>query len=106
MNKSAVISLISFFFVVVIAACSHKAAPVATPAATTVPAAPVGVMKLSDEDGQKIVTAKCGRCHPLREPSEFTANQWTSIMRSMAVKAKLTEDEKAAALGYLTKNAR
>lgn len=56
--------------------------------------------------GQKTFNAKCGRCHGLKVPSEYTDVRWVQIMQVMATKANLDETEKANVLAYVRANAK
>ncbi|MBT3231245.1 MAG: hypothetical protein HN356_00375 [Calditrichaeota bacterium] len=44
---------------------------------------------------------KCGRCHVAFEPSEFTAQEWPGIVRSMKAQAALTASETQEITEYL-----
>ncbi|RYZ21703.1 MAG: hypothetical protein EOO16_11990 [Chitinophagaceae bacterium] len=97
-------------------ACTRKASPTASttspePAtvSTTPSSAPVATKTAATatiEAGHSIYTAKCGRCHGLKEVSNYTAERWVPIMNSMAPKAKLTEEETAQVLAYVQANAK
>ncbi|TCJ14070.1 hypothetical protein EPD60_08640 [Flaviaesturariibacter flavus] len=93
-------------------ACTPKATPTAsTPAPAAPPAASTPVATktaatASIEAGHSVYTAKCGRCHGLKEVSNYTAERWVPILNSMAPKAKLTEEETAQVLAYVQANAR
>ena len=95
-------------------ACNHSKniaanpSPVNNPSPATNTATPelVTESKISIVEGEKTFTVKCGRCHSLKAPASFTSNQWGPIMNDMAVKAKLTADEKANVLAYVINNAR
>jgi len=56
--------------------------------------------------GQATFNAKCGRCHGLKIASDYTVDRWISVMQVMAMKANLTETEKANVLAYVTANAK
>jgi cytochrome c5 len=51
--------------------------------------------------GADLYAVHCGRCHPERYPTEFTAAQWKSIMAEMRVRANLPADQAKAILKYL-----
>lgn len=65
-----------------------------------------GALTATELDGQKIYSAKCGTCHGLKEPSEYTAKEWVPIMNSMAKKAHLTDGEKISVIAFVNKSAR
>jgi mono/diheme cytochrome c family protein len=56
--------------------------------------------------GQNTFNAKCGRCHGLKTPGDFTAERWVGIMDAMAPKAHLTDIEKANVYAYVKANAK
>ena len=97
--------------------CSHHSTPstAKTPASTApVANAPVVPPPVKPEttdnnavaQGQTVYTAKCGRCHGLKTTTDFTADRWVGIMKSMATKARLTDVEKANCLAYVQANAK
>ncbi|QCX53209.1 hypothetical protein [Elizabethkingia sp. JS20170427COW] len=51
---------------------------------------------------KKLYEAKCNTCHELPEPTAYTAEQWVPIMKSMAAKAKMTEQEHDWVYQYVT----
>ena len=103
----ALVATISF------TACNHSKNIAAKPGpaintATVVTSTPelIAESKTSIVEGEKIFTTKCGRCHSLKAPANYTSNQWRPIMNDMAGKAKLTTDEKANVLAYVINNAK
>jgi len=44
---------------------------------------------------------KCGSCHFLYRPYQFTKEKWISIMPEMKTEARLTDDEYNSILNYL-----
>jgi hypothetical protein len=56
--------------------------------------------------GQQTYNAKCGRCHPHKVTSDYTADRWVSIMQVMAPKANLNDAEKSNVLAYVKANAK
>lgn len=119
-------------FSVLIWSCSHKSTPTASkaaaapaasgvaatqaapaqdanvanvPATTTAPA-PEANTKSPQMLGQATYTAKCGRCHGLKNTADYTADRWVGIMQSMAPKARLDDTEKANVLAYVQANAK
>ncbi len=51
--------------------------------------------------GGELYAVHCGRCHPERYATEFTAAQWKTIMVEMQVRANLPADQAKAILKYL-----
>lgn len=56
--------------------------------------------------GKSTYEAKCGKCHELKKPEEYTAARWVGLVGWMAGKAKLTDTEKADVLAYVQANAK
>jgi|GEM_PF-159805 len=58
------------------------------------------------EEANDLFHKRCTRCHALHRPSEFTANQWPSILKIMTVRAGLSTDRKALVTQYLQTHAK
>ncbi|KFC24277.1 hypothetical protein [Chryseobacterium sp. FH1] len=56
--------------------------------------------------GEDLFNLRCGRCHDLPKPSNFTVEDWKPIMASMAPKAKLNAEETNWVLAYVNANAK
>ena len=41
------------------------------------------------QDGRKLYTAKCAKCHKFYDPAKYDDDQWRSWMTKMSKKAKL-----------------
>ena len=80
--------LVLFFMVLVVAACSKKMTASKAPPAEVV-------------SGNQIFDMKCGKCHDLKKPADFTAAEWIPIMDIMAGKAKLSADDKEMVVSYV-----
>jgi mono/diheme cytochrome c family protein len=105
-------------FSAIIISCTHKAIPTAssTPAPTPAPVtttvsttetAPVGAAETASIDqGHAIYTTKCGKCHGLKNPADFTPTRWDGILKVMAAKAKLNDVETAQVAAYVKANAK
>jgi mono/diheme cytochrome c family protein len=52
--------------------------------------------------GKETFKAKCGRCHELKNPTDYTAAKWVKLVDWMAPKAKLTATEKDNVLAYVS----
>lgn len=68
------------------------------------------IAKLSNEEilkkGENLYSLRCGKCHGLPTPSEFTVDEWKPIMVRMAPKAKLDAEETNWLLAYVNANAK
>jgi mono/diheme cytochrome c family protein len=51
--------------------------------------------------GQELYAIHCSRCHAERYPTEFTANQWKTVLTEMRVRANLPATDAKAILKYL-----
>ena len=97
-------------FAVVTFSCTKKATPAASvekkTETSTALTAPVIDKGTQIADGEKLYTARCGKCHDLHKPDEFTAAEWPGSLRSMAPKAKLNQSMKDMVMAYVTANAK
>ena len=109
MKHTKSIFAIAFTAIIILTACSHKSTPTAAAAPKEAPAQfnmMTAAAGPSVVEGEKVYVAKCGQCHDLIKPSEHNAKEWTSIMKSMAVKAKLNDVEKADVMAFVAKGAK
>jgi cytochrome c1 len=53
------------------------------------------------EDGKKLYVSNCVSCHAMKNPSDYTAAQWNSILPSMSRKAKIDDATQASIKKYL-----
>lgn len=74
----------------------NKTATTETPAISSVKTPSAAVTA-----GEATYKSSCGRCHGLKNASSYTSAQWTKIVDRMAVKARLSDDEKANVLAYV-----
>ena len=54
---------------------------------------------------RQIFSERCSSCHALHRPGEFTANHWASIIRTMAFRAALNDDQADLIVKYLQTHA-
>jgi cytochrome c5 len=103
MKHTKSIFAIAFTAIIIFTACSHKSTPTAAKTPQQAPAQfnMMTAAAPSVVEGEKTYNAKCGKCHDLKKTTAYTANEWKPIMNSMAVKAKLTADEKANVIAYV-----
>jgi len=66
--------------------------------ATTLDPAP----EPSLEQGRSLYAGKCQGCHRIRPPSKINPQKWPTILDKMAIKAKLTPDEKSQIDAYVS----
>lgn len=96
----------SMFTFIILFSCQKKAVPVIT-ARTIEPSAPK-TEELSAPDlpaGKQLFTNRCGRCHGLPDPAQYTAKRWETIMALMAPKAKLSRQEQVHVTAWVKENA-
>lgn len=79
---------------------SVVAQPIETKA-STVPNKP-------DEEvmGKNVYTAKCGKCHALKNVASFSFTQWEGILKTMVPNAKLTAEEESQVVAYIKSNSK
>ncbi len=58
------------------------------------------------DDAGSLYYSRCSRCHSLRKPREFTANQWPSVLKIMTARAGFTKDQAALVTALLQNHAR
>ncbi|MFM2290475.1 MAG: hypothetical protein RIS29_288 [Bacteroidota bacterium] len=61
-------------------------------------------VKLTAEitQGKEIYDNKCGKCHKLFAPAEFSRKRWPGIVDNMQRKAKITDEQKALVVAYVS----
>ena len=111
-NMKSTMSLI-LLATVILVSCSKKISPAqqtaaAPPAqATQVSPPPPPVepatrsIDVKADQGKIVYQAKCGKCHGLKNPADFTVSQWDGIMRKMGPNARLTTDETDQVVAYV-----
>lgn len=108
-----IFSLIALLAIVLFG-CAKKITTANKPAVAETPAKPVETTKpvvvetktvtLEPEEvvtGKNVFEAKCGRCHGLKEPQNYTAERWVKIVDWMAPKANLDATQKSNVLAYV-----
>jgi cytochrome c5 len=112
--KKLISSSIFIFSVLMFGGCSPKT----TPTKTTVETKETKVetkettadknytVVLNSMYGKETFEAKCGSCHNLNKPSDYTFKEWNPILDRMAKKADLDYLQKQNVLGYLKDNAK
>jgi len=103
-------SKIIYFFIVVAAitlACNKKAIPTITERAQEPPPPAVKAVDIKPDlaTGKTVFTNRCGGCHDLPKPEQYTAQRWDGILLSMIPKAKLNNEQGVHVTAYLRANA-
>ena len=103
MKKILSVSVLSLF-VFLLDSCSPKTTPTKTTVETKENSDKNYTVVLNSSYGKEIYESKCGSCHDLKKPNEYTFMEWNPIMRRMAKKADLDEMQKQNVLVQLLKN--
>ncbi|MFT4061233.1 MAG: cytochrome c [Edaphocola sp.] len=89
--------------------CSPKVASNTGKATTAVQTKAAASTKFSAaqlEQGHALYSSNCVRCHKYKEPSDFTASEWTEILKSMIPKARLNEADAQLVTAYVMANSK
>ena len=92
--------------IVFIQACQQKALPTIT-TRTTEPSKPVIIavdVKPDAAIGKIIFTNRCGRCHALPDPVQFTAQRWDGILARMIPRARLDKEQEIHVTAFIKEN--
>ncbi len=57
-------------------------------------------------EGSQLFETNCVRCHKLKNPSDYSAEEWKEIVPRMAVKAKIDTYTENKILEYVLANAK
>lgn len=58
------------------------------------------------KSAEEMYQTNCAICHKLHEKTEFSANQWPSMINSMLSRTAISKDESYLLIQYLQKNAK
>ena len=61
---------------------------------------------VSMEKGKTVFVSKCGSCHGLKNPGDYTVDQWNTILRNEIPKANLDNKESEQVTAYILANAK
>lgn len=81
-----------------LSSCTATPAPTGTAAA---PATGPAVAAAPRKGGAELWAETCSRCHNIRSPSAYSADQWQVIMHDMRLRAQLTGQEQRQILEFL-----
>ena len=96
----------TLFVSLVLISCQKKAIPVITGRTAEPSAPPTEELTAADlPAGKQLFANRCGRCHGLPEPAQFTVKRWETIMVLMAPKAKLSKQEQVHVTAWVKENA-
>jgi mono/diheme cytochrome c family protein len=57
-------------------------------------------------NGEAVYKAKCGACHGLKDPTNYTTTRWDAILKEMIPRAKLDGAQQNEVLAYVRAHAR
>lgn len=103
--------IISFLscVVIIITACNKKSVPIITSRETPSPVISTTksetLVKADLTQGKQIFINRCGKCHDLPLPEQFTEKRWEGILSYMIPRARLNDEEGIHVTAYLKANA-
>ena len=53
-------------------------------------------------EGKDLFVNNCAKCHSLKNPNNYTAEEWKPILDKMAKRAKISDAEKEKVYKYVT----
>ena len=56
--------------------------------------------------GRELYMNRCGTCHVLHQPSEYTKEKWVKVLDKMQKPAKITDEQKELIKNYVNTNAK
>lgn len=106
-KTSFVITTLIFCVAIFGVACTHKSLPEITSRRTeslkkdNSTKAVIPDMNI----GKTVFISRCGKCHDLPLPEQFTAQRWEGILSYMIPKARLNNEQGVHVTAYLKANA-
>ena len=85
---------------------NSNAAPSFNNMQTTGPQPDAGAKTGTMDKAKTIYVSKCGGCHTLKNPSDYTQEQTLNFLRTEIPKAKLSSKESDAVTAYMLENAK
>jgi len=108
MNRAAFI-----LSIIILGACSSSKNSVSTPKPEVNPellsarAKVPGITLQELADGKKLFVERCSNCHALKNPSDYTPQQWDPILVRMTMKAHISDEgQKLLIRNYLVANSK
>ncbi|MEO7923642.1 MAG: hypothetical protein ABIR30_08180 [Chitinophagaceae bacterium] len=102
------IFLYTIMIAVIFTACQKKALPVITER-KEVPRGEVTNNSIAiapdTVTGKSVFMARCGRCHGLPEPGQYSAGRWETILATMMPRARLNNEQKVHLSAWVKANA-
>lgn len=66
---------------------------------------PTGIIAPDTTAGKIFFTNRCGKCHGLPEPLQYTAQRWDGILSYMIPRARLSNEQAVHVTAYVKANA-
>ncbi|MEO5945337.1 MAG: hypothetical protein ABIP79_00860 [Chitinophagaceae bacterium] len=103
-----VVAAVIVCFTAISVACTQKTAPVITSRSTEpFKKEKQAISILPDlNEGKIVFTNRCGKCHDLPLPDQFTEKRWEGILSYMIPRARLNEEQGIHVTAYLKANAK
>lgn len=87
--------------IVVLAACTPKTAEVISPVEKPATVATSEFPSSEVAEGSKLYAENCGKCHKLKTVTDFSSEQWQSIVPRMSIMAKIDATKENNILQYV-----
>ena len=99
---------LTFLFIIFLIACQKKSVPIITERTREriLPAVDTVTLQADSAMGRTTFVNRCGRCHGLPLPEEYTTGRWVSILEIMARRARLNSQDKVNVLSFVQAHAK
>lgn len=87
-------------FIVVAFSCSPKVVPTTQNGEKEIKSEVA--LTQNQMEGKTLFEANCNKCHKLYEPATYTSEKWSSILKWMQPKAKISDAEREQIYDYVT----
>lgn len=101
--RTKILLLLSFVLIVVVSCGSPKVVAMqpSDPAVPQMPTPPKDANAKRIADGKNLFEERCGNCHKLFSPTDFSQTQWAPILVRMQPKARLDDDQMSLVKDYV-----
>ena len=99
------------WIILLLVSCHKKAVPVITERQADLPRKteslypPKETVKADTVMGNRLFMARCGRCHGLPEPKQFSKEKWDDILPLMFPRSRFNNEEALHVRAYVLANA-
>jgi mono/diheme cytochrome c family protein len=98
--KKAIL-IFSLLMLIKLAYCAPNVLPPTSAQLTQIKNADPAADTTAINNGYAVFAEKCQKCHKLKDPAKFTAEDWNKILPKMSKKAKLTDEQTALVHTYV-----